>query len=150
LSGGAIGQRHHNTAGDGTDYDGDDMAEDEDTINPLTAHAPEDGIEMSSSSRRGSSRIPDDDLEAGGVSSSSSRRQQQQYSTSSNKKSSQRYTSINTTEDNISDPRQEVVRFYQKYNPEKLDALDEILSRYTGREQELLDKLHRQYNISRR
>lgn len=44
--------------------------------------------------------------------------------------------------------KQRVVTFYQRYNPSKMDALPEILQRYQGREEELLKKLHKQYNIA--
>jgi len=44
--------------------------------------------------------------------------------------------------------KQKVTAFYQKYNPSKMDALPEILQRYQGKEEELLRKLHKQYNIA--
>lgn len=44
-------------------------------------------------------------------------------------------------------PRDEVVEFYRKYNPEKLSSVDGILSKYQGKEGELLTKLHKQYNV---
>lgn len=44
--------------------------------------------------------------------------------------------------------KQRVAAFYQKYNPSKMDALPEILQKYQGKEEELLRKLHKQYNIA--
>lgn len=44
-------------------------------------------------------------------------------------------------------PREKVIAFYKQYNPEKLPTINDILSRYQGKEQELLTKLHKQYNI---
>jgi hypothetical protein len=45
--------------------------------------------------------------------------------------------------------REEIREFYKKYNPSKLDTVEEILSRYQGKEDALLDKLYKQYNITR-
>ena len=41
---------------------------------------------------------------------------------------------------------EQVRAFYSKYNPDKLDDLPYILSKYKGREHELLEKLEIQYN----
>ncbi|KAG2516827.1 hypothetical protein BBO99_00005451 [Phytophthora kernoviae] len=41
--------------------------------------------------------------------------------------------------------RDRLVKFYTKYNPSKLDAVDRTLETYRGREEELFDKLHDRY-----
>ena len=46
--------------------------------------------------------------------------------------------------------KDEIIEFYRKYNPSKLDSIEEILSKYQGKEDALLDKLYKQYNIPRR
>ncbi|KAG6962054.1 hypothetical protein JG688_00008803 [Phytophthora aleatoria] len=38
-----------------------------------------------------------------------------------------------------------LVKFYTKYNPSKLDAVDRTLETYSGREEELFQKLHERY-----
>lgn len=43
--------------------------------------------------------------------------------------------------------RERVVEFYRRYNPGKLASVDEILSKYEGKEDELLRKLRKQYNV---
>lgn len=44
-------------------------------------------------------------------------------------------------------PAEEIEAFYRLHNPAKLNDLEGILARYKGKEKELLDKLHRQYNV---
>ena len=44
--------------------------------------------------------------------------------------------------------QEKVVAFYRKFNPSKLDSVPAILEKYSGREDELLDKLKKQYNIT--
>ncbi|KAK1941863.1 Peptidyl-prolyl cis-trans isomerase CYP18-3 [Phytophthora citrophthora] len=41
--------------------------------------------------------------------------------------------------------RDRLVKFYTKYNPGKLDAIDRTLATYSGREEELFEKLHDRY-----
>ncbi|KAG7386729.1 Peptidyl-prolyl cis-trans isomerase cyp6 [Phytophthora pseudosyringae] len=41
--------------------------------------------------------------------------------------------------------RDRLVKFYTKYNPTKLDAVDRTLEAYSGREEELFQKLHERY-----
>jgi hypothetical protein len=41
----------------------------------------------------------------------------------------------------------QVTEFYQKYNPTKLSSVGEIMAKYKGNEEELLQRLHRQYNV---
>eukprot|EP00644_Phytophthora_capsici_P006762 jgi/Phyca11/504473/fgenesh2_kg.PHYCAscaffold_8_\ len=41
--------------------------------------------------------------------------------------------------------RDRLVKFYTKYNPGKLDAVDRTLATYRGREEELFEKLHERY-----
>jgi hypothetical protein len=41
---------------------------------------------------------------------------------------------------------QRISAFYQKYNPTKISSIPSILEKYKGKEQELLDKLQKQYN----
>eukprot|EP00483_Globobulimina_turgida_P008069 UN08085 len=44
-------------------------------------------------------------------------------------------------------------RLYEKYNPNKLDEIDDILLKYRGREKQLFKKLHKKYvkpNIKKR
>jgi uncharacterized membrane protein len=44
--------------------------------------------------------------------------------------------------------KQRVVEFYRRYNPSKLATVDDILSKYEGKEDELLRKLRKQYSVS--
>jgi len=41
--------------------------------------------------------------------------------------------------------RTRLKRLYEKYNPNKLDSMEEILLKYRGREKELFKKLHQKY-----
>eukprot|EP01033_Poteriospumella_lacustris_P012118 gene12118-8665_t len=43
--------------------------------------------------------------------------------------------------------RERVIEFYRRYNPTKLASVDDILSKYDGKEDELLRKLRKQYNV---
>lgn len=45
--------------------------------------------------------------------------------------------------------REEVTEFYRQHNPTKLSSVSDILDKYEGREEELLRKLYKQYNIPR-
>ncbi len=42
----------------------------------------------------------------------------------------------------------QIEAFYRRYNPSKLAELSTILARYEGKEDELLVRLHRQYNVA--
>ena len=44
--------------------------------------------------------------------------------------------------------QEKVVAFYRKFNPTKLDSVPAILAKYRGREDELLEKLKKQYNVA--
>lgn len=44
--------------------------------------------------------------------------------------------------------QEKVFAFYRKFNPTKLDSVPAILTKYSGREDELLDKLKKQYNVA--
>jgi hypothetical protein len=56
---------------------------------------------------------------------------------------------VDETEGSSEAKREEIREFYKKYNPSKLDTVEEILSRYQGKEDTLLEKLYKQYNITR-
>lgn len=45
------------------------------------------------------------------------------------------------------DSRVRLEEFYRKHNPEKLDGIDGILSKYAGREQDLFAKLEKKYGV---
>ncbi|KAJ9454361.1 hypothetical protein DIPPA_14206 [Diplonema papillatum] len=44
--------------------------------------------------------------------------------------------------------KERVTAFYEKHNRDFLGRVDEIMARYTGREEELLETLHRNYNAA--
>jgi hypothetical protein len=44
--------------------------------------------------------------------------------------------------------KEKIRDFYRQYNPTKLDSVDEILLKYQGKEEMLLKKLHKQYNVA--
>eukprot|EP00759_Apiculatamorpha_spiralis_P023059 PhF_6_TR26974/c0_g3_i6/m.39359 len=50
-------------------------------------------------------------------------------------------------EPNVSreDPKTRLIRVFQKYNPEKLSTVDEILKKYAGKENELFEALVAKY-----
>ena len=43
---------------------------------------------------------------------------------------------------------EEIRRFYQKHNPAKIDELPQIMLKYKGKEQQLKQKLMKQYNVT--
>lgn len=45
------------------------------------------------------------------------------------------------------DVKDRVIAFYREHNPAKLSDIDNILNKYKGKELELLEKLHIQYNV---
>jgi len=55
----------------------------------------------------------------------------------------------NTAADNSGDSRQKVLAFYRTHNPEKISSgeVDNILLRYSGKEEQLLRLLRKQYNV---
>jgi hypothetical protein len=44
--------------------------------------------------------------------------------------------------------KEKIRDFYRQYNPTKLDSVDEILIKYQGKEELLLQKLHKQYDVA--
>jgi hypothetical protein len=58
-------------------------------------------------------------------------------------------TNINTSTAGSMNTEERVQEFYRQHNPAKLSSVPEILEKYRGREQELLQKLQKQYGVSK-
>lgn len=58
-------------------------------------------------------------------------------------------TNINTSTAGSMNTEERVREFYRQHNPAKLSSVPEILEKYRGREQELLQKLQKQYGVSK-
>lgn len=71
-----------------------------------------------------------------------------EYESGARTQSRKEYGEIEMTSTSRSDARDKVIAFYKKYNPSKLSTVDTILEKYEGKENELLQKLYKQYNIS--
>ena len=54
-------------------------------------------------------------------------------------------SSSDGSEHNEAPIRERLLKFYSKYNPEKLDSIDTLLEHYEGREKVLLAKLIDKY-----
>lgn len=44
--------------------------------------------------------------------------------------------------------RDRLVKFYEKYNPEKVGTVDKTLEKFRGREEDLFQALRKKYNLS--
>lgn len=52
-----------------------------------------------------------------------------------------------STETKSTAMRARIIAFYRKHNPAKLTDVDKILANYAGKERELVERLHRRYNL---
>lgn len=142
ISGGNVGgnnrYRRTSTTADGDDDNGNEA----EVHNPMSSGASGRNNASAKSARKKVNFEEEGDIEMHTSQSGKHRYANEDEST-------RNVTSTNSTTSSTIDPKQGVINFYRTYNPQKIESgeVGDILTRYEGKEEQLLRLLHKQYKI---